>query len=486
MADTNAPAPATPNPTEANGKRTAAEATKPEAPHPKDPLQVLLERLDGLHLILAEKDSQLAKQIDMLSRQALVPGQTADETFRTRVAYSLQDVEKIQGPLAGLPRALRIEMTARAGTAPGLDNQRLQSLLRQTPALADGRLIGDLRAMAVEVGSGRLQDPTTILSRIEVLENRVRLADHLASAGGNAAARAGSAAPAGGGQSQRPTDPAATAAAATASDHQPQGRTSAPASPAGPRPSDGPTPPSRQNLNQASAPVQPVFVQAPTRGPSALLNIFRTLRQSDAATPPPWEPKPEPLAGRLARFEERQVAKNPDLALRNAELSGQAALEALQDFANAPGAAIVTKIRDAAKADPGGMAAVMAEMREGGRYADLRSEFNNALVQEKAVTGAYVWASAALGRYGDDRVATEAIIAHRPDATALSARFAKLDAEIGQAAFGIPGRRDGQSALDEMAEKAKELVTKAVDAVRSVFGRNASAEVKAGPSPSPI
>ena len=172
-------------------------------------------------------------------------------------------------------------------------------------------------------------------------------------------------------------------------------------------------------------------------------------------------------------------------SFRATEKSGQAALDALQGFANGPGATMLTRIQDAANANPGGMQAVLSEMREGGRYAELRQQFNSALVAEKGFGAAYDRAASALAHYGDNRSVVDQILSRRADAAALSGRFNKMDAEIGQAAAAIPGRNEGKSALDELANKAAEIVKRAVERVRAAFFRSPSADVTSRPSPSP-
>src|SRR5207249_3425383 len=102
-------------------------------------------------------------------------------------------------------------------------------------------------------------------------------------------------------------------------------------------------------------------------------------------------------------------------------------------FSANEGATVMARIREAARTEPGGMAAVLSEMREGGRFFDLRQQFNNALETERGVAGAYDKAAAALGRYAQDRTAVQDIIGRRPDADALTARFEQVDARIGEA-----------------------------------------------------
>ena len=65
-------------------------------------------------------------------------------------------------------------------------------------------------------------------------------------------------------------------------------------------------------------------------------------------------------------------AGRDEIALRDAEKSGHAALDALEGFRTGEGADVMSRIQEAARSDPGGMAGVLSEMREGGRFADLR------------------------------------------------------------------------------------------------------------------
>jgi hypothetical protein len=150
------------------------------------------------------------------------------------------------------------------------------------------------------------------------------------------------------------------------------------------------------------------------------------------------------MAGRLAAFESQMQERRDERTLGRAEKSGRAALDALDAFRTGEGAIVMNRIRAAARAEPGGIAAVLTEMRAGGRFADLRQQFNNALATERGVMTAYDKAAAALAGYGQDRVGIEQVIARRPDAANLSAKFEQMDAQIGEAAGGTPSRRDGK------------------------------------------
>jgi hypothetical protein len=192
------------------------------------------------------------------------------------------------------------------------------------------------------------------------------------------------------------------------------------------------------------------------------------------------------MADRITAFQQRMMEGRDEIALRNAEKSGRAAMEALDGFRNGEGATIMNRIRDAARSEPGGMAAVLSEMREGGRFADLRQQFNTALADERGVAQAYDKAASALARYGQDRTAIDQVISRRPDAANLTARFEQMDTQIGEAAGSTPSRRDGKSMIEDLARQAAELIQRAVDVVKSAFSREPSAEAggRAAPAPS--
>ncbi len=171
-------------------------------------------------------------------------------------------------------------------------------------------------------------------------------------------------------------------------------------------------------------------------------------------------------------------------AVTRAEQQGQAALEALQGFQNNEGAGIMSRIREAARSNPGGMEGVISEMRPGGRFADLRTQFNNALDHDRGFSAAYEKASNALAQYGESRTAVDAIIAKAPN-QGLGARFEALDAQIGEAAGKTPSSRDGMSKLDDITKQLAEIFQRAVDGVKSMFNRAAGAEATSRPGPSP-
>ena len=141
----------------------------------------------------------------------------------------------------------------------------------------------------------------------------------------------------------------------------------------------------------------------------------------------------------------------------------------------------MNRIQSAARAEPGGMASVLSEMREGGRFSDLRRAFNTALNDDKGFAQAYDKAAAALARYGEGRQLVEQIIAKRPDAANLTAKFEQLDSQIGERASSTPSRNEGKNMLDDISKTIAEIIQSATEKVRAMFSRTPSA----GASPAP-
>jgi hypothetical protein len=177
--------------------------------------------------------------------------------------------------------------------------------------------------------------------------------------------------------------------------------------------------------------------------------------------------------------------QSDDRTLASAEKRGRDALDALQGFTNGEGAAVMSKIREAAKTEPGGMQQVLSEMRDGGRFADLRKQFGNALSDDAGFAAAYDKAAGALAAYGKNRTEIEPILAGRPDAAAFTRRLTEMDAEIGKAASATPSKAEGRNMMEDLTKQAAELLQRAVDAVKTAFSRSPSRGVSSSPSPGP-
>ena len=438
---------------------------RPEASDVRDPIHDLVTRLNRDATQLATKDPELSRSIRQLAEAADRPGRSDDPNFRTRAAYALQDMERLGGPISTVPTALREEMTRLAATAPGLQNDRLQDLVRSTKSLDDMQLVRDIRRTASEVAfQGGDQSSKLVVDRVEALENRARLGS--GPSVGPAERNQSQATPAALG-------PASRSPAADEATPEPPGRKSARQAP--------------QSDSQASA-AQPSPQAGAERsvsgqGPSALALALGALARHAVKEVSDVRGQATSVVDRIARHGDSQQQQRDAATIQGAERSQRAALDALQAFQKGAGSNILTKIQDAAKSEPGGLQGVLSEMREGGRFSSLRSQFNADLALERGMSAAYDKVASSLQQYSGDRIAVEAIGARRGTGQALEARFEKMDAEIGKATAAIPSRGDGKNVLEDLGDKMREVLDRAVQAVKSAFTPGPRAA--SSPSPSP-
>ena len=429
-----------------------ADTTKPEKPADaaQSVLKEIADKLREAAPSVASIDKQLAHNVERLAAGIGDPVRTNQRSFQHELAYAVQDVEKVGGSKLPLSDHARGAVTKLAESAPGLENRRLTELLSSTTVIGDCKLVNDIRRAANDIGRQADQNTTHIRDRIDVLENRARVAER---------ATAFTEAP----QPSRPaTETSAKQVAADPSE----------------KPSQQPNQTRRQDFGGRPNSDKPIIVETGFTG--ALMDgIFRAMRPL-AGNGSPLEPAAQPFGSRLAAFEDKT---RDDQTLRGAERSGRAALDALEGFRTGEGAAVMNRINEAAKTDPGGMAGVLSEMRDGGKFADLRQQFNSALSDERGASAAYDKAASSLVRYGEDRKSVEQIIAKRPDATNLSAKFEAMDQEIGKAASEVPSRRDGKNMLDDLSKQVAEMLQRAFEGVRNMF-RGATAGASQGASPS--
>ena len=460
-----APVQAAPKPNEASRAGTDAGAGEPGKVADKranDPMRDLLDRLDQLHPLLARTDSGLAAGIKSIVQQAEAHSQIDEARFRTRVAYALQDLERAHGTMQSVAGSLREEMTLLAGTAPGLQNERMQALMRSTATIDDRGLVRDIRRSAAEIArDGNHATPETD-SKVEVLENRVRLS-----------ARAGEIV-----DTLRPGEHqngSQTAVKLEAKDRLEN--------------SSVPTVMREIPVHERPVAVAPVIQTGSTDQVQqagklgATFAIMNALRRPEPDTPAPWDKNLTPLKGRLDRWMENDKGNSEEASLKAAERSGQIAAQLLRTFASAPESNVMAKIKEAGKSDPDGEAGVIAGMREGGPYQDLRRTFNADLVREKGYAALLDRVTAAVNKYGADRTVADTIATGRADAATINARFEKLDAEVFKGASTTPSRTEGKSQMEELGDRAAELAKKAVDAFRAAFSRSPAAG-HASPSPS--
>jgi hypothetical protein len=200
----------------------------------------------------------------------------------------------------------------------------------------------------------------------------------------------------------------------------------------------------------------------------------------DAAASPKARSPAGSIRDKLGAYTaERMQPRRDAEQIKGATQSGAAVLASLEALEKRETTGILTRIRDAAKAN-GGIEHVLSEMRPGGAFEDLRKEFNAVLSRDEGFAAAYDKAAGGLSRYAETRAAMISAPRLSPDLNL--ARLETLDQEIGAAAKSLPGRKDGKNALDEALEGGRQAVEKAFSAIRQAFTREADLR---GPSPSP-
>ena len=189
---------------------------------------------------------------------------------------------------------------------------------------------------------------------------------------------------------------------------------------------------------------------------------------------------PGGLRDKLTTFTaERMQPRRDAEQVRGVTQAAAGVLASLQALEQRETAGILTKIRDAAKTN-GGIENVLSEMRPGGRFEDLRKEFNTVLSHDQGFAAAYDKATGAMADYAETRAALAPPSQLRGDPNL--ARLQTLDLEIAESAKTLPGIKDGQSAFEDLANSGKEVVQKLFAAVQQTFSRDADLR---GPSPSP-
>jgi hypothetical protein len=435
---------------------TPNQATGPADAGPqRPPLREALDALERAAGNLREKDPSLADRVRDLVAQAADPVRFNQREFRHEIAYAVQDTEKALGHQLNLPPNARNEVDWLAGSAPGLENEQLTALLRKTVEIGDPKVVQEIRRTGAEIGRQADQNTETIRSQVDVLENKAR-----------SAPPAGELGPPPGEQNGA----AATARADTT------GRQSQ---------TDNARSPEDQEQRRANPNFRYGTADPSVYAKSIVDGVIAGLRGAAApAGSAPWDAAPQPLGERLGAFQNKMREGREDIEVRGAEKAGRAAMDAMEGFRAGEGATVMNRIQSAARSDPDGMPGVLSEMRDGGRYHELRQQFNNALKDEAGFARSYDQAAEALARYGEARTGIEQIIARRPDAANLTAKFQQLDAEIGEAAGNAPSRREGKTMLEDVSKQAGEIIQRAVDAVKSVFVKTAAPSASAaGPSP---
>ena len=467
------------------------------------PMTVLMERLEQAAPFVSVKDPALKDRIGWLADEAAAAPAALDKPwFKTRVSYVVQDVERLNSTQLVMDPALRAELDKLALSSPGLRHEQLAALVRETAHLRpeDGPLAQDIRRLARSAVTGSVNVSSDEgRKQVEQLAERIQAAKagepapvaavadpapsaaptpkaDPAAATPNPAPVAATAEPAAPGQS---AVPAATPARPQASGPQPA--SAAPAQPAA-----SVRPALTANARAADAPAQTTVNAQQVQFRGTLRDILASARPPEPATPPPWSNEPAPLTGRLENYEQRKADQSSNRLVSNAQEAAQNAVRAVTALGAGPGSGVLSKIRQAAAGDPDGLPGVMAGMQPGGRYEQLRAEFNAAMTSERAFAASYDKAVSTAGQYATAREAVGADLARRGiDPAPVEAQFAAMDKAIGEGTAALPGRDAGKSMQQELAEKAAEFFRQLMERVRSAISPEQKPGAAPAPAPSP-
>ena len=460
---------------------------------PATPMAVLMERLEQSAPFVSVKDPTLKDRIGWLADEAAAAPAALDKTwFRTRVGYVVQDVERLNNTQLVMDPVLRAELDKLALSSPGLRHEQLAALVRETANLRpeDGPLAQDIRRLARSAVTGGVDVASPEgRKQVEQLIERTQVAKAGEPASALAAADPASkadpatvkadplavavpAAPATLGQS---TAPAAVAAAP-----QPMGQVPSPSAAVSNRPALA------ANAAAAGAPAQTTVTAQQVQFRGTLRDILASARPPEPATPPPWSNEPAPLTDRLGGYEQQRADQSSNRLVTKAQEAAQNAARAVEALGNGPGSGVLKKIEQAAAGEPDGLPGVMAGMQPGGKYAQLRAEFNATMTAERAFAASYDKAASAAGQYATARQAAGADAARRGvDPAQLEGQFAAMDKAIGEGTAMIPGRDPGKGMQQELAEKAAEFFRQIMERVKASISPEAKPGAVPAPAPSP-
>ncbi|MCE2566300.1 hypothetical protein [Komagataeibacter sp. FNDCF1] len=458
-------------------------------------IEDVLKTLDRVQSEYRKQAPGQAAAYDRLRQESREPDVHNDPGFRTRVAYAVQDVERLLGPTLNDDHPLHAEMTERAAHYQGLNEPVVAAMMRETHRLQQPE-VNAIRTLASELVEGR-QDPDhpDIAHTIENLRATVFPEpghqpapghDHAAGSAhdekGQPDKTRGMASP-GEGAPPGPEQSASSQPGQTHTTDPQKDFREKQTGPAKDAPESRSTMDGNGTKEKAAANTREMNAAARDQedvkvirggGFARLAEAIASRIDSQPANPASsWMEK-------AADFSTRLHNARDEKSLEATERLGKQAVEALRDLRERPASSIMAAISDAGKGDPDGVAGVLSEMKAGGRYADLHSQFVTEKRNNQAFAAQLENVTSRLEAYGKGREAAEATGQRMGMPGSVTQRFTQIDAEIGRIAAEVPGKKEGASALEDMSEKVREMMHKAVTAVTDFMTR-----MNPGPTASP-
>lgn len=458
-------------------KAEAPAAASPASTAPVDPLRGVVAQMAAQSGKLQQQAPDLAKTLASLDASLSSPDALRHEGLRTRIAWAIMDYERTTGTKLALPEDLRREMEERMVSYPGLHNPRAQAMLRETAAMSSVDLVRQVRRVVCNIAKARDQDTPEIADQLHTLHTQIQVMSGTVAPEKPAAAPV-AATPATPPAKAAPTvEGGSTVVASPGPGVQAEVRTDAEGKQDGGAKAEAAKPPAQE-------------VAAGQTGGTARKSLANHLLSRVKPAPsdghPPWERITSGLAERLERMEEGIADRRTARTVADAESASRAAMTAVESFVSGPGRNLLERVQTAAAREAGGgLDSVIKGMRQGGKHAGLRTEFDEAL-RTPAFAKSYDQAIKALGKYGEARQAQMQEFVRRGIDPAKAEAFERIDASLGEDAARIPGREGGKSALQELTAKTAEVFVAAVGKVRAmVSGAVSAARATTSPSPSP-
>ena len=184
-----------------------------------------------------------------------------------------------------------------------------------------------------------------------------------------------------------------------------------------------------------------------------------------------------------AAFENKRenVTKKEDIALDKLQAAAETAQGAMKQFMENVAGKVGQKMQKEAENHPEGMAGIIQEMSKEGNQASLYKEMNKV---KRNNPEAWNQVTESIKNYSAARM--NAMEDLKNAGPFYQDKVTKLDADVGQLAKNIPGG-EGKNLMEELGEKVKQVVEKAIELVNQILNRqvNVGSKPSASSSPSP-
>ena len=352
---------------------------------PKQICRDVVQKLESKLPDIDAKDADLGDAVRNYVEQAKTKT-VFDDDFVRKLAYAIQDARRLRINIE-VSEPLQEEFYQRETSIDGLNDKTLSQFLLDTPKIKNQAIVESIRA-AADYAATNPNNLTYASESVKLIKAQIQSAETEQTA------------------TNQPTSTLPTTTRVAETNNA--------SSAAQSQPDQSKNQQQETNKNWVDG---PVAYQKTVEGQVAAALHSQQPRPSMSDVPP---------SDIFRKLDTYKARKDIEAAVS----AGQEALDATHAFTKGPGAAILARIDDAAKADPGGLSAVHAGMKAGGSYAVLRKDFNDALTTQKDFAESYDRAGAAVAKYSALRETSAPSLATHPDPTGATKKFDELDTKL--------------------------------------------------------